>query len=263
MFYRYIKAFLILLLLLCSTTVISVLVSALSFGESEYQEINSFLHKVLLLASIALIFLFVRNKNTHTYERNLKRTPNKILLLYLFIVFVSFKYSFIFIFDKDYFGSIKPLPILYIFNVLILTPIAEELFYRGTLLKILLENNTNYSTIFLPIFITSILFACLHLEFNYLFFSHFVYSVVSSIIFIRFRTIIYPIVFHLLINLVAVILNTHKVLNQEQMLSTNFVVLTAIFLLLTICIIIKLFNHGLKGKVCSIINKNFSLFFSF
>ncbi|MEC9320744.1 MAG: CPBP family intramembrane glutamic endopeptidase [Chloroflexota bacterium] len=82
--------------------------------------------------------------------------------------------------------------------VVIWVPVAEEIFFRGFLLKTMLERHTVYVAI--PL--SSLLFALLHGRLG-LIVPVFLSSVVISILFIRTRSLLPPILAHSTQNLVV------------------------------------------------------------
>lgn len=80
----------------------------------------------------------------------------------------------------------------------VIVPISEELFYRGLFFNLIKRNNQkNY---LIPIIITSTFFSIYHFDFSFIFIDHFVFSVIVTSLYIKFKNLYYSIFFHVLTN---------------------------------------------------------------
>lgn len=87
-------------------------------------------------------------------------------------------------------------------SILIVSPILEELFFRKFLISKLLEKNN----LVISIILSSLLFSLIHIEsFNNLL-PTFIFGVISGLIFIKTKRIIYTIILHFLYNLIIQLL---------------------------------------------------------
>ncbi len=114
--------------------------------------------------------------------------------------------------------------IYYLLYFIVLVPITEELMFRGFLLKKLIDNNQKRVY---PVLFVSVLFALIHINFysflftdSILLFSRtFIFGVITSIIFIRMgENIIYPILLHVMNNLLAFIFDNPMSYEYFEML---------------------------------------------
>lgn len=84
-------------------------------------------------------------------------------------------------------------------SILILSPLLEELFFRKFLLKELLKRNSQK----ISLIISSICFALIHLETPFNVIPVFIFGLISGLLFIKTKRIIYSIVLHFLVNLMV------------------------------------------------------------
>lgn len=122
--------------------------------------------------------------------------------------------------------------------MIVIVPISEEVFYRGLFFNLIKRNNQkNY---LIPIIITSTFFSIYHFDFSINFFDNFVFSVIVTSLYIKFKNLYYSIFFHVLTNYVISTSFIYYVLN----LNVNYYVLIVI----AITSILILFNILKKVK---------------
>ncbi|WP_299156983.1 type II CAAX endopeptidase family protein [uncultured Christiangramia sp.] len=93
--------------------------------------------------------------------------------------------------------SINQIDLLYqIVTVILITPLLEELFFRKFLISKLLKKNKEITSIL----ISSFCFAIIHIETPLNLIPSFIFGVLSGLIFIKTRKILYSIFFHILMN---------------------------------------------------------------
>lgn len=152
------------------------------------------------------------------------------ILLTTFIFFIL-RYASIFglfSFDARLFGYLDlnyPIYVLmYFLAIVILSPIVEELLFRGVILTKL---NSDYNfTIPLAILISSILFGLCHSFGGIL--SAFVFGICMSILYLKTKNILVPILAHMLNNLISFLLACSGM--EFLLISNGIIILIIIFL---------------------------------
>ena len=151
------------------------------------------------------------------------------------ILFVSFIYFIlkylsgisIISFDSPLFGDFTSLSpdilILYLLAVVILSPIIEEILFRGIFLR---RFNRELNNLTLAILITSILFGICHNFGGIL--GAILFGICVSILYVKSRNILVPIFAHFLNNLISFVLALSGI---ENFIEGNFIAIVLIFIL--------------------------------
>jgi membrane protease YdiL (CAAX protease family) len=225
-----------------------------------------YLLELIPLTIVLLITIIV-------YKLLIKRKLNKkssFLSLRPFIIIIVLAFLLRFIrdpiyrFDEIFFSGLGNLSSEYlkaphikeqlflIFNTLFLGPVLEELMFRGIVLRTLIEKKINIA---LSIFISSLLFALIHLNYiNFDFTSvtaSFVSGVLIGIVYLRYG-LFYSIFFHICINAVWFILNQNRELYWSVIKKLDFGILYWLLILTPFLIIVfvsKRMIDGYTGKI--------------
>jgi len=128
-----------------------------------------------------------------------------------------FKYSQ-FETDISSFGGFSPTFLYNSITILVIAPILEELFFRKFLLRKLLEKNSQI----IAITISSLCFSIIHIETPLNLVPTLVFGIISGLIFIRTRKLIYSILLHFLSNLVVQTLYVFDSVFDRWMLTLDF-----------------------------------------
>jgi len=103
-------------------------------------------------------------------------------------------------------------------STLIIAPIFEELFFRKFLLSKLLQKNNQK----IGILVSSLCFAIIHIETPSNLIPTFIFGIISSLIFIKTKSITYSIILHFLFNLLIQILFVTNLSINEWFLDLKF-----------------------------------------
>jgi membrane protease YdiL (CAAX protease family) len=191
----------------------------------DYERIDSQLYKYYILISsllqFALVLVFIR----HVLGKSNflpKKTESKF---YFAAIALGVSYPYIqtplnefhnFIFDSNYRityeFSLERISTIRIIESVILVPILEEYFFRGYILKKLLEKHKA----FIALIISSFLFAIIHLPFEAPFFDFLAFDIhkaylvllggmISGILYLKSNSVGPSIIFHLFWNLTVMI----------------------------------------------------------
>jgi membrane protease YdiL (CAAX protease family) len=101
--------------------------------------------------------------------------------------------------DISSFSGFTPTLLYNSITILIISPILEELFFRKFLLNKLLEKNSQI----IAIIISSLCFAIIHIETPLNLVPTFIFGIISGLIFVKTKKIIYSIILHFLVNLMV------------------------------------------------------------
>lgn len=214
---------------------------------------DSLLFKICLYIPMLLFFIISLNYPSdlikEDYNRLFKVTNFKKILfiilanvLFTTVIFFILRYmsvSGLFRLDAHLFAYLNlnyPIYVLmYFLAVVILSPIVEELLFRGVILRKL---NTDYNfSIPLAIIISSILFGLCHTFGGIL--SAFVFGICMSILYLKTKNILVPILAHTLNNLISFILAFTRI---EYFILSNGIIIIIIMILFIITNFI-LFKH--------------------
>jgi membrane protease YdiL (CAAX protease family) len=214
------KAFLLTAFLLALEAVISLGIHDLTEPKLMNDISKDFLiHYFALSTTISKIIAFLIIFTTIKFKLNWKNVPKKInnleinLVFYLIIISIGLEF-----FDRPFFdftkivGSYKnnvnvpygqhellKIPLIYKgISVLIVAPIFEELFFRKYMLTELLQK---YS-LKLSVIISSICFSLIHLPSYRNLIPSFIFGIISGIIFMKTKNILYSIILHFLVNFI-------------------------------------------------------------
>ncbi|XDZ53162.1 CPBP family intramembrane metalloprotease [Flavobacterium tructae] len=196
---------------------------------------------LLLVTSVSLTILYLslfyrRSTSVNKY--------NRIIIfktIILCITFYSFSSIIYLIFDhylntKNTTEAVSFIRILY---TVLIGPIEEELLYRGILFALMVppkKKNSNSQILFSVIFI-SLLFTVRHYPYSRYTINHFVFSMICCYLYMKFKNILYPILFHVFNN-TLVIFSAESVFYN---IGANFqILLCLIFFLLFLSQIIKI-----------------------
>ncbi len=243
------------ILFFISFFLISSLVSALLFftiddndffrGLSYTLELSDIIYSLIIIT----IILYFNKRNKNIGRVKLSFSTNYSLIFYILISTIIFKILVDPIFrlneildttlilnDKKPIFNSLPQNILIFIDVVLLTPIIEEIIFRGYILKILEKKKLVPKILF-----TSFLFTLTHIpsDLNSLFVI-FIFAILLGLISLRFG-LIYSIIFHSLYNFIWFIMYifSHKYWQLLESLKFNYIywsviVLSAIIFLLVI-----------------------------
>lgn len=134
------------------------------------------------------------------------------VMLFVILAAVFWSISACFLFTTDagrfprYYGKMYPLSVLQLFGISWLTPVGEELLFRFSILNLLRKRSRDPLRTAAALLISAILFMIPHLlagTANML--DLFLFGCIAGFILIRTKSIAYPIFFHLIANLTAMI----------------------------------------------------------
>ena len=101
--------------------------------------------------------------------------------------------------DISSFSGFNPALLYNTITILLISPILEELFFRKFLLQKLLEKNSQI----IAIIISSLCFTIIHIETPMNLIPTFIFGIISGLILIKTKRIIYSIILHFLVNLIV------------------------------------------------------------
>lgn len=211
--------------------------------------VSSFIILPSILLVILLIIKFYMHRSDFIYLKGTK--IDFIFLFRIFLLCVCFYiygqllyYGLLKKYDLFNFAKSSEKISFFTFSSIILASLVEEIFFRGFLLHYAINFKVEKKTFNLVFFsiLTSVFFSIAHMRFDLFFYQYFIFSLISSLIFIKSKNLFYPIVFHSFYNILA-ITNLGQVLNIKELNSINVVVLLPIFLSLIIHQMLKL-NYG-------------------
>lgn len=116
------------------------------------------------------------------------------------------------------FSGFKPALFYNSITILIISPILEELFFRKFLLHKLLEKNRQI----IAIIISSLCFALIHIETPLNLIPALIFGIISGLIFIKTKRIIYSIILHFLVNLTVQTLYVFDFTFDRWLLTLDF-----------------------------------------
>lgn len=200
----------------------------------------------IIIKSLSIITLCFFYYNIIIKKKILsKKKSTKITsIIYIFLFFIFTKSLLVILFVNfeildgvyDYFINFKN-----ILLVVIIAPIEEELLYKGLLFNLILpiKKENNFFRIIITISFISFLFASLHLQFNANYIIHLLFSLITSIIYLKNRSLIQIIIFHMFSNLL-VMLNISSFFNTfNNSLSIFLFIISGLILNIFIFIFLK------------------------
>jgi membrane protease YdiL (CAAX protease family) len=120
--------------------------------------------------------------------------------------------------DISSFSGFRPALLYNTISILIIAPIFEELFFRKFLLQNLLKENSKI----IGILISSLCFAIIHIETLLNLVPTFIFGIISGLIFIKTKRIIYSIILHFLVNLMVQTLYVFDFTFDRWLLTLDF-----------------------------------------
>jgi len=246
----------ILYFILFNSIQYAILYSFNSFFDTKYLYIGNVVGLTIALIIIVLVYKRFNKNIEKTNVVYWKQIALIFLVLLVFKIFIDPILNFFTIIDGDTLTSIDKsgIPInyklSYILSFSILTPIVEELFFRGILLEKLISNKKKGVIVY-----SSFLFALIHI--NPLDFSNisietltvaFLIGIVTAFIYIATRNIVYCIVFHILNNIFSYLI--FHIYNSEYVAIINYLNFDyKYWLIISISIFIFLFLINKISKI--------------
>ena len=179
----------------------------------------------ILISNISFIFVIWFTLKLLDIKINLKfNLPKTKVLWYIILLAVCFIFSYPFIAVFNFTSAIldnileftklnfllDKTSIFYFFNIVFITPILEELYYR----KIILHQIEKQNNAFLAILISSVLFSVFHMDYTQCQLS-FVFGLISGYLYFKTKKIEISIILHSLINLLTII-TANSTLNFDK-----------------------------------------------
>lgn len=258
-------AIIIVVLVVAALTVMSLALHGILLGVINLMDKNFLdtfpfeIFPIISLCSAVLVdtvaIFVLRRKFEIDLKKQFRRIDLSIALLFFLLVFFIFSLIIPFVnpwqfisklsdnqlifhsFNSELFSSFSIYNGIDFFIGILIIPVVEEIIYRGIIFNQLLKR---YS-VGISIFVSSLLFALMHLRFAgiaYLF----LYGLLLSFAYYRTKSILTPIVLHIFINLMA-----HLTKNQFiQLNSANSVKYFLFFIVATACAVLffLLINKG-------------------
>ena len=189
------------------------------------------------LISYSIIFYFFWKPKLFDFEEETLKYLKPINFIYLFLIAFGLELFDRVLFDLDklkdfyfneenlidfpgYYG-IKISNIYQAVSAILIAPIFEELFFRKYILgKLLLRNNKTISLL-----TSSLCFSLIHIETPNNLLPTFIFGIISGLIFIKTKKIIYSIFLHLLMNSIwlSLLIYGEKYYNWIYLLNFNFI----------------------------------------
>ena len=202
---------------------------------------NSLLFKALLYLPMLIFFIVVLKfpfKELKKEHNSLFKVINFQKILFIILVNILFTATIFFIltylsnlgfftFNSSLFGVLSldntVYVAIYFFVLVILSPIVEEILFRGIILRrLIFEYTFDFKW---AILVSSILFGLCHSFGGIL--SAFVFGICMSILYIKSKNILVPILGHFINNLISFIF---ACLSIEFLMYNNFIILLIVFL---------------------------------
>lgn len=209
---------------------------------------SSFIYAPTILLFILLFIKFLKKR--FNFKPLILKKVDFFLCIRLFLLSISL-YTFSLFFYPLVLGnhfqyneeSTNKLTLMSFYAISIAS-IFEELYFRGFLLDYglerqdHLESGKSFSTLYFCI-LTSILFSLSHLRFDMFIMQYFIFSMISSFIFIKSKNIWYCIFFHFSYNLLVIsslsqILEIENLNVQNLLITIAFLVLIIVFQVLNL-----------------------------
>jgi membrane protease YdiL (CAAX protease family) len=168
---------------------------------------NDIYFDILNLSTVYIIYYFTKPlKTVFRFNKN-----NFKLIIYITIFFIFFNITILMLLFKSY-STIELTSYTKISKIVII-PVIEEIFFRGIMLKYLLDNCLTNKTlnILISVFVTNICFVFLHQSSDLLIILKlFTFSSIVSLIYIITNKLIYCFLYHILINFLFLSLKIHE-----------------------------------------------------
>jgi membrane protease YdiL (CAAX protease family) len=255
---NYIKAFLIILFLFLIQIFLQIgFLRLFNFAFREYINIDFLTIYYISIGIISLLTTYILGIKVFKIKLNLKNSPNKLtnislkFFLYLIIISIGLRLINRPFLDLNYilmelgFSEVKPFAfseltttgtITRIITYLIIAPIFEEIIFRKYIFTELLKKHT----ILFSIIISSVYFSLFHIPSYNSLIPTFIFGIIACIIYIKTKNIIYPIILHLLNNLIVLIFQLKGKLFYDWNYDLNFNI--TYWIIFTIGLIITIFG---------------------
>lgn len=188
-----------------------------------------------------LVYYIYLNKQERSVTFKIPSKSKKIHPLVIFIPFIiTFTVGVVFNLILSFlpapdivltYNTSKLESILFFIDLVILIPIIEEIIFRRVIFTLLCVNNTSTCR---SIIYTSLLFMFVH---NYISIPHFIFSIIVTVIYQISGNIKYPILAHMLNNLIFYVMVTLMIINENLYLKLELALGVKIIVLSVISII--------------------------
>ncbi|URZ88119.1 CPBP family intramembrane glutamic endopeptidase [Floricoccus penangensis] len=171
--------------------------------------IESKLTYILIVAACILFCLaiyyiykyFLRKNNPYHFEEE-KVTKYNIKWFILFLISALLIQYFGSLFDPT--NSKSQITFVGIAITVFVAPVVEELICRGIFFAFFLKRKSQYTSMFLILLTSSLIFAILHLRYNIISFTNvLLVGFILGSTYIKTRKIIFPILIHMILNLIS------------------------------------------------------------
>ncbi len=182
-----------------------------------FNENTSFFYVLIsILSIISYYFLFIRKKDKLNENSERAKTKKDVALLAFSFgmaaaMIVNMVYNIIYWNDNGEMIEVSLCEfVVYFLGTVVLAPFIEELLFR----KMLFTRLKNYISVRNATIVSSLLFGLMHGEvFDFIY--TFIIGIILSILYDRFRKIIYPMLMHIGFNLMAVLIQTVEIYSSR------------------------------------------------